>query len=516
MSLTKVSYSMILGASANVLDFGAAGDGVTNDTVAIQAALNAGAGNVYFPQGTYSVAQLTVPNGVRFIYGPGVLKQRTAGANVLYLSGVSDIIIDGIKILGVAGTNEGAAASSNNGIFCTGGCYNVTVRNCRVDRMLYYPVYMEDTYDSRIEGCFFFQNALGPRLRGCRRVIIANNEVRQTCLASSVFTVGIGLDSTDGHALGFCRDIVIEGNHVTGFENAQGLLVHAGVRVTIANNIIQESAMGVSCNPFNATDDIANVAIDGNVIQAYSGTWTFGAIGNTCIVVQGGPGTPDPTQVVISDNSCLDGNRSLQGANEGAIRIGYTTKTIVSGNTISFPYANGIVCTDSEEQVVIANNVITGVTAASAQENGIFFLAASKACVSTNYIEGAQYGIELITSSQITLNGNQYENCAQTITGGQHVIDRSKTVTSGTTVDLGDVDNVYFNYAAPTTVTTWTNVIPGRLYTFFFFNGNVTIDRSNSYLNGGVNITTSANDVVLMLGRPTNVLVQAAPISVNS
>lgn len=40
MSLTKVSYSMITGAPANPLDFGAVGDGVADDTAAVQAVLN--------------------------------------------------------------------------------------------------------------------------------------------------------------------------------------------------------------------------------------------------------------------------------------------------------------------------------------------------------------------------------------------------------------------------------------------------------------------------------------------
>ena len=40
MSLTKVSYSMISGAVVNVLDFGAVGNGTTDDTTAIQAAIN--------------------------------------------------------------------------------------------------------------------------------------------------------------------------------------------------------------------------------------------------------------------------------------------------------------------------------------------------------------------------------------------------------------------------------------------------------------------------------------------
>lgn len=57
MSLTKATYSMIEGASVNVLDYGAVGDGIANDSVAIQAAIDyvesIGGGIVYFPKGTY-------------------------------------------------------------------------------------------------------------------------------------------------------------------------------------------------------------------------------------------------------------------------------------------------------------------------------------------------------------------------------------------------------------------------------------------------------------------------------
>jgi hypothetical protein len=60
MSLTKVTYSMIEGAVVNVKDFGATGDGTTNDTVAIQAAidsLSATGGTVFFPTGEYRIAR---------------------------------------------------------------------------------------------------------------------------------------------------------------------------------------------------------------------------------------------------------------------------------------------------------------------------------------------------------------------------------------------------------------------------------------------------------------------------
>lgn len=65
MPLTKVTYAMIENAPANVRNFGAVGDGVTNDTVAIQTALNSGAGIVFMPAGTYrTTSTLYMPSNV--------------------------------------------------------------------------------------------------------------------------------------------------------------------------------------------------------------------------------------------------------------------------------------------------------------------------------------------------------------------------------------------------------------------------------------------------------------------
>ena len=55
----------------SVKDFGAVGDGVTDDTVAIQAALNSGAKRVLAPAGTYRFSTLTMPADVELL-GEGI------------------------------------------------------------------------------------------------------------------------------------------------------------------------------------------------------------------------------------------------------------------------------------------------------------------------------------------------------------------------------------------------------------------------------------------------------------
>lgn len=133
MALTKVSYSMILGAPVNVLDFGADPTGATDSTAALQAALDASS-NVYIPTGVYKVqSQLLIP-GVyqenRIIQGDGFgyteLQWYGSTSGVMFgTSSRSGVQIQGIKFSNQVGIGSTACIAAG-----PGGWEYSSIRNC--------------------------------------------------------------------------------------------------------------------------------------------------------------------------------------------------------------------------------------------------------------------------------------------------------------------------------------------------------------------------------------------------
>lgn len=112
--------------TVSVKDFGAIGDGVADDTDAVQAALATGK-TVYVPGGTYNIAGLLTLNANQHIYGDG------RGISKLYLAYNGDMIkaarYCGIKSLGLIGNG---ATYSGRGIYFTGTTPMAIIEDCSI------------------------------------------------------------------------------------------------------------------------------------------------------------------------------------------------------------------------------------------------------------------------------------------------------------------------------------------------------------------------------------------------
>lgn len=95
MSTTKVTYSMIDGASVNVKDFGADPTGLTDSSTAVQNATNTGKA-VFFPAGTYKVSGITYTGQVIwFSNGDATL---LSDSTVLTVTSGTNSLIDNINL----------------------------------------------------------------------------------------------------------------------------------------------------------------------------------------------------------------------------------------------------------------------------------------------------------------------------------------------------------------------------------------------------------------------------------
>lgn len=328
-NLNKIEQGLLavssVGVNVKETVYGAVGNGVTDDTTALQSALTAGAGKtVVIPDGTYKVTSaLSVPANTKVI-GTGTIKQVTASTAAISIAG-SGVLIDGLTITGPQ--SSATYASGEYGIYCAAAnlasAYtDIEVRNCTISLFGYAGIQAQF-----IDGFEFTGNTIktvgynGIAVLSGANGVIAGNRVQGVGPGSSGNMYGISLSygSTESASNPSTRDVVVDGNIVQDVD-WEGIETHGGLRITFSNNQVLHCKTGIAFAQGDITA-ITGGVVTGNLVDHQTDDVVTGT--NYAFQVYG-ISTMQATGVVIQGNTF---RRHCQGT------LYYTTGAVIANNT---------------------------------------------------------------------------------------------------------------------------------------------------------------------------------------
>lgn len=410
MSLTKVSYSLISGAPFNVFDFGAKGDGTTDDSGAIQAALNAanaaGGGMVFLPLGTYLIATtLTIYSKTR-LSGSGwasIIKVspsintyagraiRVPGSDV----GVTyDILLDNFQIDG----NKANVAIGGGGIGDEGSQSAIDLN--QVTRASLVNLYVHDAVTNglyannscqsvSVIGGEWYNNGKVGITSGGRGIVFGISPVYTRILGAHIYgnlNQGIIIQSEGGSNASrtTITGNVIEDNGSYGIDltdNTIAATTTVNIYIsdtTISGNSVIANRAGIRVsenttkNAYNAIGIASDIAITGNTIRSSYGGG--GVIGNGILIQAAADGRVD--QITISGND-------------------------ISNNTGYGVYING---SNVNDTLVSGNSILSNTSGPTIDTGTRTVFGINKTSNSNNYIFPDSYDFAVVTPTNAVTN----------------------------------------------------------------------------------------------------------------
>lgn len=252
------------GDVTSVRDFGAVGDGVTDDTVAINKALNATSGGIlYFPSGTYVISKGVRVRSNTHVVGDGktsiiIAKEGTTrGSTMLKLENNSNVVFDNICVSGNSSVNyENMDAQDGIHLLDIWNSDTVTVKNCYFIDNIYTGIRDINSSNITVENCTFKNTDCGFITLGGG--IIQNIKIRNNILDGHQASEPISLFADAPHS-----NVIIENNKISNKTFGCGIYVDGkqhNNNIQIINNSINSCAGGIR------VINTSNALIQGNTV----------------------------------------------------------------------------------------------------------------------------------------------------------------------------------------------------------------------------------------------------------
>lgn len=462
--LTKATFSMIDSAPFSVADYGAVGDGATDNTAAIQAAIDAmSTGDMlYFPEGEWAFDRVTFDVQCGKIAGPGIIM----GTINLFYNGSARMLLDGLTFRPspISATARGilieklTIASITNCSFegletaiavltteATGQVSRVTVSNCLYG-------------DNAGNACNYFiaTEPVTGETFGVADWIISDN-------SGNALTDHIFLNTFDG--------VTIHDNIFFGAARNCVRLVYGTWSNVHDNKFFECGETALLVN------QMANLHAHDNVYA-----WVGNLVETPALQLTG---TPTPggsgfSNAIIHDEIIIEPSGSgiaIDGVNQQLFKV--------HDNYIYSPGANSR---------YVGPIPLSGATIGIDIDSGCIF-----AVTNNNFVVNGTNDLPQGGSGQTNTHQNNI-----TIVSGEVVnqtIDKTLTLSgTETSVDVARWDYVNFTQSGATNVTAITNPEGVKTVSMRFFNSNTTLVHSvNLQLRAASNVTPGNGAVITFI-----------------
>jgi hypothetical protein len=405
----------------NVKDFGAVGDGVANDTAAIQAAVTAASGStVLIPEGTYKcTAAINVSSNTRIV-GYGATLDYTSATNYARRVRLDGTVGNGIAITANASANTNSVTVGDASSFAKNDLVFISSDAVFPDTSVKIGelAIVRDISSSTIR----FVGPLYNAYSTTDSPIIRKVSPVSNCSIEGITIVGRGasvatVTSTGEVGIGatYCRNLTIKDCNILYTDN-HGMRIESCYGTHISGNrIIQEKA---GANPSIVGVVLSPIQYGITLIDACA-----------CSIVSG--------------NSIWNGKHGIVWSE--ANQVGACYGDIIAGNYVEGTWAAGISTHASNFYFVVSGNIIKGCTAGInirvsrgvVSNNNINFgdisyystiseqaaialtQAAERLQISGNHISGYRFGIRANSyftnrgPSNLNISSNYLENITQ-------------------------------------------------------------------------------------------------------
>jgi len=426
------------GEVVSVKDFGAVGDGVADDTAAIQTAINSipttlggslpllpnvtgvGGTTLYFPKGVYKISSALVVGSRRiFIAGTSYGGMNASHGTTLYQTNANaDFIdystgsLDGISVYGMVFFGMGKASGTGNGLSLgrsSQTAYSCNVHHCWFTHIPNAAIYANYASDLSVQDCGIELAAYG--------VYIAN----------------------PGSAEGDINKI--QNNTIYGVNN--GLYVAGGADLLVSGNQFNLCGNNVG----GAMDDVSGgIVIVKTGSPSVRGTMIVGNMfrtNSTDIILNGSPGSSIGANSGVIDTAIV-GNTSDRCYRRFAL-IDDTSGTRIVGNTITCPNVEGgandaIDLRDTASLTVLDRNTVTTVAGSVPRYSLSLGGSTTNTTIGNNVFSGST-GAILLAPGGATIAANQQLHGTWTpvIVGSTTAGVNTYAVQNGTFTRFGDM-----------------------------------------------------------------------------